>query len=370
MEQLKEQPPSPPLEELHGNLREVLDIHFDAKWGSRYWIERAGELGIDVCREVQRIEQLDVLGLMEGRDLTLRSIWDFVPRRFHSMARSITVAETGGTLGSPRRTAYLEDEFRAAFVSPFLAAAGAFVRFPRGARWLWVGPTGPHIVGKAVRAVCREMDSPDPFSVDFDPRWYRAQAPGSLGRTRYLRHVVDQALDVLAREPVEVLFGTPPVVVALAERTAAHDRAGIQAVHLGGLPVLEADGDRLLELYPNAKFLSGYGNTLFGMCPQLEDRSLRAPRYYPHGHRLWIRCVSETPPTGCASFETVRYGERGRVLATRLDPGFLIVNLLERDTAIRIPPPAGRAIVEGFSSDGLETPLPGADVAPERIGIY
>lgn len=369
MKEIQERPASLCLEGLNRRLCEVLDIHFDPKWGSRYWLDRERELGIDVRRSVEYIEQLDVFGFMDGRDLTRRTIWDFVPQRFHSTARRLTVAETGGTLGSPKRTAYLDDEFREAFVSPFLAAAGEFVPFPRGARWLWVGPTGPHIVGKAVRAVCRDMDSPDPFSVDFDPRWYRAQAPGSLGRTRYLQHVIDQALEVLACEPVEVLFSTPPVLIALGEHTSTEERAAIQGVHLGGLPVTEEDGDRLLGLYPNARFLSGYGNTLFGMCPQLKDRSLRGPRYYPHGHRLWIRCVSETR-AGSATSETVHYGERGRVLGTRLDPGFLIVNLPERDTAIRIPPPPRHADAAGFSSDGLEMPLAGTDVAPERIGIY
>ena len=56
----------------------------------------------------------------------------------------------------------------------------------------------------------------DPFSVDFDPRWAKKLADGSLARRRYLDHVTAQALDVLEREEVGVLFTTPPALAALA----------------------------------------------------------------------------------------------------------------------------------------------------------
>ena len=120
------------------------------------------------------------------------------------------VGETAGTSGEPRATTYRDDEFQAAFITPFLRVAQA-TGFPRGEPWLWVGPSGPHIIGKVVRELARQSGSMDPFSVDFDPRWAKRLADGGLARQRYLEHVSTQALDVLAREPISVLFITPPV---------------------------------------------------------------------------------------------------------------------------------------------------------------
>jgi hypothetical protein len=350
---------------LEARLREVVASHFDPRWGSRYWIEKAAARGLDVGRDLRVIEDLDALGLMDGRDLVRRSVWDFVPRRFAAERRNLVTAETGGTLGTPRRTVYHGDDFHAAFVEPFVRATERLAPFPRGAVWLWIGPSGPHIVGKAARAVCAALDSPDPFAVDFDPRWFKSQTPGSLGRERYLEHVLAQSRGVLAHEPVEVLFSTPPVLLELARRLDPDRRRAIRGVHLGGLACAPGVAAKLLELFPAAACAGGYGNTLLGMCPQLEDRQLEAPRYFPHGARLHLRLVGDSGRW----LRTVAYGERGRVLATRLDPSFLIVNLMERDTAVRVPPPPGAAC-EGFLGDGLESPRPGEEVPAERVGIY
>lgn len=357
------------LRRLDARLPDILESHFDPIWGSVYWIERERRLGLDVRREVGRVEDLDLLGLMPEEELASRSIWDFVPRRLQERLEDLVVAETGGTTGRPRRTAYVLDDFTSAFVDPFLAAVRHYVPFEPRSRWLWVGPSGPHVVGKAVRAICRACGSPDPFSIDFDPRWYRSQLPGSIGRARYMQHITDQALDVIRAEPVEVLFSTPPVLIALGEAMAQECRSRILGVHLGGLPLDLDTGRRLLELFPEASFLSGYGNTLLGVCPQVENRSLERPRYYPHGDRLLIRVVSEASVSGGRPDEGVAAGERGRILATRLDMSFLIVNLLERDTAALVPPPeAGR--VAGFHAPGLESPAPARTVSRARLGIY
>ena len=116
--------------------------------------------------------------------------------RCTSSCRRFVIGETAGTSGEPRATAYRDDEFQAAFVTPFLRVAEA-TGFPRGEPWLWVGPSGPHIIGKVVRELARQTGSMDPFSVDFDPRWAKRLAEGSLARQRYLDHVTEQALDVL-----------------------------------------------------------------------------------------------------------------------------------------------------------------------------
>jgi hypothetical protein len=347
---------------------EVIERHFEPRWGSVYWLERERELGIDARRDLRRREDLAILGPMDAAILARRSVWDFVPRSLQGDLERFVIAETGGTLGPPRRTAYHERDFHAAFVAPFVAAVERSALFPRGARWLWIGPGGPHVIGKAAREVCRALGSPDPFAVDFDPRWYKAQAPDSLGRKLYLRHVIDQALQILRVEPIEIIFSTPPVVAELGARLEASVRDAIEAIHLGGLPVGDAAG-AILERFPRANVLSGYGNSLLGVLPQVETGDLRRPEYFPHGERLHLELAPPDADLAAWGGEPVGFGERGRVIASRLDESCLLVRIPERDTAVRLPA-RGELAAFGFTGEGLGDPRPLADVPTERLGIY
>jgi hypothetical protein len=266
-------------------LRELLALHFHPEHGSAYWLRRQEALGWDVCDRVRSPADLWLLGPMPLNDLRRFPLGDFIPRVFHHHLARFLVGETGGTSGSPLATAYRDDEFQAAFVTPFLQAARA-AGFPRGLPWLWVGPSGPHVIGKATREVARRMDSPDPFSVDFDPRWVKKLADGSLARRRYLDHVLGQALDVLDREDVGVLFTTPPVLTALAERLTDRRREAIRGVHYGGLSVTAEEVNRFRASFPKAVHLSGYGNTLFGVLMEAVDGPRTALDYFPRGDRV------------------------------------------------------------------------------------
>src|SRR6516162_11700107 len=209
--------------ERDARLRDLLDLHFHPEHGSRYWLLREEELGWDVCDRVRTMDDLRLLGPTPTSDLRAFAVRDFIPRGLHDQLPRFIIGETAGTTGRPCATAYRDDEFQAAFVTPFLKVARA-TGFPRGEPWLWVGPSGPHIIGKAVRELARQTGNMDPFSVDFDPRWAKRLADGSLARQRYLDHVTTQALDVLRREQVGVLFITPPALAALAVQMSDRQR--------------------------------------------------------------------------------------------------------------------------------------------------
>ena len=348
-------PSAQPSADADERLRELLARHFHPEWGSAYWLGRQAQLGWQVCARVRTRDDLWLLGPTATADLRRFPIHAFIPKVLHKQLSRFMVAETAGTNGEPCGTAYRDDEFQAAFIEPFLCVAQA-TGFPKGEPWLWVGPSGPHIIGKVVRELARQTGSMDPFSVDFDPRWAKRLADGSLGRKRYLDHVVQQALTVMRREEIGVLFITPPALAALAVQMDDRQREAIHGIHYGGMSLSPDAVNHFRAVFPNAVHVAGYGNTLFGVVMEIEDRRREAMDYYPLGDRAAFHIVEEVgekswPPRIC------RQGETGRVLFHRLDESCLLVNVMERDQAQRIAPsPAAQAL--GGHADGFRNPRP------------
>lgn len=325
--------------ELDAHVRRMVSIHFDPRTGAPYWMERQRELGIDALAEIHTFTELERLGPMDEDALSRRPVTDFVPLSQRHHLPGAIVTDTGGTTGRAKRTAFSRDEFRSGFVEPFVRIAER-VHFPRQAAWLFLGPGGPHIIGQAAAACAAAMGSHQPFTIDFDPRWFRKLPAGSMGRDRYLRHLLDQAAEVLKSEPIEVLFTTPPILRALTEIMNDSQRERIRGVHYGGMRVEPA----LLraaqsEWFPGAVHVAGYGNSLFGVCMEGGGDPSRSLRYFPCGLR-----------------HQIRIGSDGRVWMHRLDPTVLIVNLAERDAGRPATPPIELARM-GFGG-GVEDPGP------------
>ena len=332
------------------HIRRIIQIHFDPRDGAPYWLERQRELQLGAIAEIHGVADLPKLGPMDQDALRTRPVLDFVPVSQRDNLAGALLAETGGTTGTPKRTIFSRTEFQTAFVEPFIRVA-EFTGFPRAAAWLWVGPGGPHIIGHAAAACAVALGSPQPFSVDFDPRWFRKLPPDSLARQRYMDHLLEQTLHVLHCEPVSVLFTTPVVLAHLAQRMTTAQREQIRGVHYGGMRVeRELLHNAQTEWFPNAVQLAGYGNSLFGVCMEFGGPPRRPLRYYPYGPRHIVSVAAD-----------------GRVSMSRLDPTVLIANLPERDVATAVaPPPSGPA---GFGM-GVEDPRPIERSAPGVAGIY
>jgi thienamycin biosynthesis protein ThnN len=350
-------------------LRDLLDLHFHPTWGSAYWLKRQEALGWSVPDRIRTCQDLWQLGPMPADDLRRFSVRDFIPATFHNDLPRFVVGETAGTSGQPQATAYRQDEFQAAFITPFLRVADA-TGFPHGVPWLWVGPSGPHIIGKVVRELARQMGAMDPCSVDFDPRWAKRLADGSFARRRYLEHVIDQAVDVLMREEIGVLFITPPALAALTERLSDRQREAIHGIHYGGMSLEPATVNQFRKAYPNAVHLAGYGNTLFGVVMEVEDVQRHSLDYFPLGDRVLFQVVDETKLHEHRPATLQARHRLGRVLFHRLDESCLLVNVLERDQAERIAPSvAARAL--GGCADGLRNPQsPPALAGRLQPGLY
>ncbi len=343
----------------------VVGIHFDSKWGSPYWLKRQKESGMDVRREVKTIEDLPKLGPMPEEDLRRFPVELFVPRCLAEDKTRLILGESAGTTGRPKVTAYLYEEFYPVFVDWFGVVAERR-GFPRGCNWLWLGPSGPHIIGKAVSLVARRMGSMDPFSIDFDPRWAKKLRKDSTGYRRYVEHLVEQALDLLTVQDIGVIFATPPILLELALRMPEEKRLGIRGIHYGGMAVEKGLLRRFKEeFFPNAVHISGYGNTLFGLSLEVEGSPDFDLDYYPPGPRMLLQVVrlreegSGQPEGLNASMERlsqiVDYGEEGQVVFHRLDRSFFIPNMFERDRGTRIAPsPVAESL--GVAQDGVRNP--------------
>jgi hypothetical protein len=340
------------------HLRATLDLHFDPVWGAPWWLEQRDALPFDPRREITTIADLERFPPFPLEELSRRPVTHFIPRRFHDKLAAFVTSETGGATGTPRTTAYSTDDFHAAFVAPFVAGAALF-DFPRGGQWLFVGPSGPHVIGKAARACAAALGALDPFMVDFDPRWVRKLPVGSLARTRYLDHVVEQALRIVLVQEVNVLFTTPPVLEVLGERMETDVRERVTGIHLGGMAPGPGFRERLRERFPRAVSLSGYGNSLAGVCPEVTPGAGEVYCYAAHGPRLHLGIEREVG------------ADRGRVRFHRLDEACFLPHVVEGDEAELAPELPSLSADAGFHGPGLVNPGPAAHLATTRQeGLY
>jgi len=339
-------------------LQIVVSKHFDPAYGSQYWLGKERELGINAIKEINTLDDLKILGPMCEDDLRKYPIEHFIPKVYLNRKNMFVLGETAGTTGRPKVTAYRMDEFFSVFVDWFVYIAKKR-GFPVGGNWLWIGPSGPHIIGKAVGYVAMKMGSMDPFSIDFDPRWAKKMQPESIGSKRYLEHVLDQAMDIIEVQEIEILYTTPPVLEALALRMSDQKRMAVKGVHYGGISIGKEALKRFkVENFPNAVHISGYGNTLFGLCLEIEGLSTYDLDYFPLGPRMIVQVVEKDDGNISGSerlSKLVNYGEEGQVVFHRLDESFFVPNMFERDRAVRIPP-TSTAVDYGITQDGVRNP--------------
>lgn len=304
----------------------IIKSHSDPVSGTPYWINFFKHSKLTP-------EQLAENPLLAGpMDLTVmrrHSLDYFLPQNLLRKKQWLITGETSGFSGDPIVTAFTPSEFEAGFVLPFIHEARR-INFPLDGQWLWGGPTGPHIIGKAVREILKQVNGLDPFAVDFDPRWYKKMPEGSMARDRYFEHVLEQMLRHFDLQHITVLFTTPPLVAALAERLSEAQRLQLRGLHYGGMAMNTEQYAWFREKFPNAIHMSGYGNSLFGMFPETGFSS-QGLHYQTASERLALQLVHVED----GKISEVAMGERGRVMLSRFDESMLLMNVVERDEAIR-----------------------------------
>lgn len=320
-------------------VKAAMQWHFSAETGSPYWLERAKTLEFDPRTDVATVDDLALFpnAINDLRDVRVE---DLIPRGYNGTAQVAGVFESGGATGAPKRLVYLEDWFRQ--VQAWDDANYDAHALPRDVNWLSMTPNGPHVVGYFVRRQAEERGG-FCFSVDMDPRWVRKLiVSGKIDEAdAYADHLIDQVGHLLRTQDIGVIMSTPPML----ERMARHDELvelvneKVEAIVWGGAH-LDADTRYLLrtEVFEGVRLYGNYGSTMIlstalERLASTDDDPCVFDTYAPY---VTFRVVD--PETG----RQVPYGERGQVVMNHVSRSALVPNNLERDTAIRIEPPAGQ----------------------------
>ncbi|MFF6774138.1 phenazine biosynthesis protein [Streptomyces sp. NPDC012637] len=341
------------------HIRKSMAWHFGADTGSPFWLAKRDVLGFDPLTDVRGLADLTRFPDVSA-ELRTVPVGDLIPRGLKD--RVFRVYDSGGTTGPPKRI--VDSAARAellVWARDRLLASGV----PAEGDWLHLGPSGPHVIGYDVSRYAA-LSGALFHTVDLDPRWVkRLLADGREDEAeRYVQHLLDQAETVLASQKVAVLSSTPPLLEAVCARPRLYElvREQVRAVIWAGTSI-SAESLRMLdrEFFPDAAVVGVYGNSLMGVAPQRPavdgDRHPCVFEPYPATTRLELVDDEGRP---------VAYGERGRVRLHLVAEEMFLPNVLERDSAVRVPARPGSPV------DGLADVQTYRAVGDVRVieGVY
>jgi phenylacetate-coenzyme A ligase PaaK-like adenylate-forming protein len=180
------------------------------------------------------------------------------------------------------------------------------------------------------------------FYIDLDPRWVKKLVARGAAEeaAAYVEHIVEQAAHMLRTQDINILVTTPPLLQAIARRDDLVDviNQKLGRIQVGGAHLDEDTRDILREIFPNIKLDNIYGSTtILGAALRRAGLSEDTPVIHD-AHSPYITFTVIDPQTG----RPVAYGERGQVVMNHISKAMFLPNNLERDTAIRVPPPTGQ----------------------------
>ncbi len=351
-------------EQLDAHVREIVQWHFDPETGSPFWLDWAAQAGWAPRTEVQGFDDLSRFEHFEDEWLRGGPVRRWVPKAFAD--RPVYVFETGGTTGIPK-TRVNVDDFRVDY--EVFSDTLPDDRFPRGANWLMLGPSGPRRLRLAVEHLAQYRGGIC-FCVDLDPRWVvKLIKKGWMDHLKaYQAHVIDQAVTTLsAGHDIRCLFTTPKLLEALANRLEADGssirEAGITGIFSGGTEFTPQwyrfASEELLE---GVYMTPTYGNTLMGLAASkpFDPSDSYKITYHAPQPRAVLQVVGLDDTR-----HVVDHGQTGRVMLTTLTKEFFMPRFLERDEGEREPPCAA------YPWDGVSGVGPyRAFAATTTVGVY
>lgn len=349
---------------LDAHVRQTVAWHFDPETGCPFWLEYASKLGWDPRDRVTTFADLRLLGAFEDEWLRGGPVQRWVPKGL--AGQPVYVFETGGTTGTPKTRIACAD-FRTDY--ELFSATLPDDKFPKGANWLMLGPSGPRRLRLSVEHLAQYRGGIS-FCVDLDPRWVIKLI--KKGWTDHLQaykdHVIDQAVTILqAGHDIRCMFTTPKLLESLALKLESMGTSlrqmGITGIFSGGTE-FTPQWNRFAheELLDGAYMTPTYGNTLMGLAasaPSGPHNDYKIAYYAPQP-RAVIEVVDFDHPD-----RIVDYGQTGRVRLTTLTKEFFVPGFLERDEGEREAP------YEKYPWDGVSGVRPYRGFASTTtVGVY
>jgi phenylacetate-coenzyme A ligase PaaK-like adenylate-forming protein len=354
-------PRSAPVDDPEAFLRAAIAWHFGEDTGSTFWLRTARTLNFNPLTDVHTFADLKLFPnlLNELRNVPIAEL---IPRGYGSPPPIAQIFESGGTTGAPKRTVQLPDwvEQVIRWQTEDFRSGG----FLRGRDFLCMMPSGPHGVGYFSRLVSERLGSVF-HAIDLDPRWVKKMAARNAAGeiSAYVDHLIEQTVHILQTQDVANLHTTPPLLEAIARNdqvaNLVNDR--IRYTLLSGAHVDADTLDLLGEIFPKTTITMVFGSTMIlSQTITRQDGEAQALLFDPRTPYVVFTVVD--PDTGAE----VPYGHRGQVVMNHISKGMFLPNNLERDSAIRMPGPAGQV------GDSLSEVQPVAAFEGEPVieGVY
>lgn len=328
-------PRSLPVQDSEAYLRAAIAWHFGEDTGSPFWLRTAEMLPFNPLTDIKAFRDLRLFPNLVN-ELRRVPVEDLIPRGYGSPPPLPQIFESGGTTGAPKRTVQMPDWI--AQVVEWQTEDFARGGFLRGQGFLCLMPSGPHGVGYFSRLVSERLGSVF-YPIDLDPRWVKKIAARNAATevAAYVDHVIEQAVFILQTQNVANLHTTPPLLEGIArdDRVADLVNDKIRYLLLSGAHVDIDTLDLLREIFPNTAITMAFGSTmvLSQAVTRVDNEAFVFDPRTPYVV-FWV----VDPDTG----EEVPYGQRGQVVMNHISKGMFIPNNLERDSAIRMPGPAGQ----------------------------
>jgi hypothetical protein len=338
--------------------------HFSTETGSPFWLRQAKQFDFDPIADIRTWGDLRRFGDVSA-DLRTVAADDLFPRGLAGQPIA-GIFESGGTTGGPKRVVVFEEWLRQLVEWRLAPTRGHDGERSLVGHTLAIIPTGPHLVGAINQVRARALGGLL-FTIDLDPRWVKSLV-GSGERSMaaaYAEHLIDQAESIVTTQNIRYLIATPPLLERIAHRPAlvrAINRT-CERITWGGT---QMDPDTLEYLrdtvFADVEIQASYGSTMIlgEARSRIGADHEGSPIFDTFSPYISFDVIA--PETG----ETVPIGQRGRVVMNHVSRFALYPNVLERDTAIRLPAPVDQV------GDSVADIRPVGEVAGVSVieGVY
>lgn len=315
------------------HLKDILTWHFSEETGSNFWLERKEKFDFDPINDINFFEDLYLFPDVT-EDLKITKIDDLIPKKFKQ--KKFNIIESGGTSGPPKRLIVF-DEWLDLLTSWRLD--NNFQMFNKGGfNMLASLPSGPHIVSLINKKRVETLGG-NFFTIDMDPRWVKKMILEDIPYTKeYVNHLMEQIENIINTQIINCIVLTPPLLeqISLRDDLLYKLEPNLKLLICGGT-YLNADILSFLseQIFKNVEIQSSYGNTMkLGECKsrkaELYNGNFIFDSFFPYIIIDVVSCKDKTR-------NKIKDYQRGQIVSHHLSRYAFLPNILERDTAIKIP---------------------------------